>query len=97
VDHNPFLKRSREPRPATPAKGGIEAPGQSVNLAWQTRAAAPTDYEKRLGDALERVFGEGALSLAEVVAGLNAIPFPAPTGKAWDEASFAAEIKRLGA
>jgi hypothetical protein len=97
VDHNPFLKRSREPRPDAPSKGEIEAPGQSVNLVWQTRVAAPTDYENRLGDALERVFGEGAQSLADVVARLNAIPFPAPNGKPWDEASFAAEIKRLGA
>jgi hypothetical protein len=97
VDHNPFLKRSREPRPDTPARGEIETPGSAANLEWQARAAPPTADENRLADLLEKVFADGAETLADVVRGLNARGAHAPDGSSWTEASFAKELKRLGA
>ena len=42
------------------------------------------------------VFGKGAESLAEVVAGLNAVGFRSSEGTTWTEASFQEEMKRLG-
>jgi hypothetical protein len=97
MDHNPFLAARRHSMPDAPANGEIERPGESVNLAWQTRAAPPTDYENRLGDALERVFADGAGTLEEVVAGLNSANCPTPSGAPWDAATFESEIRRLGA
>jgi hypothetical protein len=97
VDHNPFLKRSRAPRPDAPARGEIETPGSAANLVWQSRTAAPTTDENRLADKLEQVFADGAETLADVVRGLNARGEHAPDGASWTEASFAKELKRLGA
>ena len=97
MDHNPFLKAFRGPRPDAPAKGEIERVDSTANLVWQTRPAPPTEYECRLGDALEQVFGDGAETLADVVAKLNALGVRTPAGAPWDEATFEAEIRRLGA
>jgi hypothetical protein len=80
-----------------PARGRIEKPEEAQHIVWQTRARAPTEYENRLGDALEQVFAGGAGALAEVVEGLNKLEFPDPDGRAWTEASFQEEMKRLGA
>ena len=41
MDHNPFLKKGQPG-----ARGGVE---QRVNIAWQHRAAAPDEFENRLG------------------------------------------------
>lgn len=79
-----------------PVRGRIERPEEAQNVVWQTRAREPTDYENRLGDALEQVFAGGAGALAEVVEGLNQLELPDPGGRAWTEASFEAEMKRLG-
>lgn len=88
MDHNPFLSKRR---PA--GRGEIEEPR---NVEWQTRAAAPSEFENRLGDALERAFADGAATLAEVVAHLNAQGSRDAEGQAWSEASFQAQMKRLG-
>ncbi len=96
-DHNPFLKPWQRPAPnAVAGKGSIEIPSDVRNMIWQTRPAAPTAYENRLGDALVEVFAGGAAELADVVAGLNRIGMHAPDGQAWTEASFSAEMARLG-
>lgn len=89
MDHNPFLK------PALgESRGGVENP---FNLEWQTRAAPPTEFENRLGDALETIFAGGAQELAEVVAGLNGMQLFDAEGRPWTEASFQEILKRLGA
>ena len=67
------------------------------NIVWQTRSAAPTDYENALGDALEQAFGGGAETLDEVVQALNTQGFRAADGRPWSAASFEAEMARLGA
>ncbi|WP_395703459.1 recombinase-like helix-turn-helix domain-containing protein [Aquabacterium sp.] len=98
LDHNPGLQPWKAPAPNNVAgKGQIEEPGQAKNIVWQTRAAAPTAYENALGDALEAVFGAGALTLDEVVAGLNANGFRRPDGSPWTAPAFEAEMARLGA
>jgi hypothetical protein len=97
-DHNPQLKPWQTPAPNNVAgKGKIEVPGEMSNIVWQNRAAAPTDYENALGDALEAVFHGGAETAEQVVAGLNAAGFRMPDGQAWTVALFEAEMARLGA
>jgi len=97
MDHNPFLKPWKRPAPNQQAgKGRVEIPDQVDNIVWQTRAAAPTEYEVQLGDALEAIFGDGHEELTDVVAQLNERGIQSPHGGAWTEDSFQAEMKRLG-
>lgn len=62
----------------------------------QARERAPTAFESLLGDALERAFGAGQHSLADVVAALNQTGPDAPDGRLWTEASFTALMAQLG-
>ena len=62
----------------------------------QSGAGEPDEAENRLGDALEELFRRGVQDLAEIAAGLNALGIAAPDGKPWTEASFGAEMRRLG-
>ena len=68
----------------------IEKPDEIENVVWQTRAAEPTEYENRLGDALEQVFATGAEDLAAVIRALNDLRCLAPDGKPWTEETFKA-------
>ncbi|HEX9464582.1 MAG TPA: recombinase-like helix-turn-helix domain-containing protein [Alphaproteobacteria bacterium] len=82
------------------AKGdeaSIEHPDKAQNICWQTRAAAPTAYEDALGDALQAIFAEEIYELAGIVRRLNERGVKGPDGAAWTEASFTAEMARLGA
>ena len=98
MDFNPYLKPWQAAQPNNVAgKGQIEVPGQVPNIVWQNRAAVPNDYENALGDALERVFADGAETAEQVVAGLNAEVFRTTAGGAWTVAAFEAEMARLGA
>ncbi|HEX6267600.1 MAG TPA: recombinase-like helix-turn-helix domain-containing protein [Burkholderiales bacterium] len=89
MDWNPFLAKTD----AAAARGTVE---KLQNIEWQTRAAPPTGFENRLGDALERVFAEGAESLQEVVQQLNAGGSRDAAGLPWTEASFQETMRRLG-
>lgn len=98
LDHNPYLKPWQRPAPNNVAgKGKFEVPGQAQNIVWQHRAAAPTAYETSLGDALERVFEAGAVTLEEVVEGLNSQNFRTADGQPWTAEHYEAEMARLGA
>jgi hypothetical protein len=88
MDHNPFLKKTGT------ARGGVE---KLQNVEWQTRAAPPTEFENRLGDALEEIFARGIEQLSDVVAELNQLAIRDRHAKSWTEESFQAEMKRLGA
>ncbi len=97
TDHNPFLATLRQPAADRDiGKGSIEPPADARNMPWQTRPAAPTEYENQLGDALERVFAGGASDLATVVAGLNDAGIRSADGRVWTTALFEAEMGRLG-
>lgn len=63
----------------------------------QARTAEPTEYENKLGDALEAAFAEGIVELEPLVARLNEMGVRAPSGDAWTPSLFETEIKRLGA
>lgn len=56
-----------------------------------------TSYEDRLGDALEKLLGEGADGLEALATGLNGMGVVPHGGAAWTAASLEAEFKRLGA
>ncbi len=97
MTHNVHLKPWNKPKPNEVAgKGNIEVPGQVENIVWQTRAAPPTEYETRLGDALEVAFDEGIEDLDGLVAKLNEIGVQTQDGQAWTVDAFTAEMARLG-
>jgi hypothetical protein len=96
--YNPELRSWEWVQPNNVAgKGRIEKPGEAKNIIWQNRASAPTAYENALADALEKALGGGAETLAQIVDAINAASLRAPDGSAWTDASFAAELRRLGA
>ena len=64
---------------------------------YQTRLGTPSEYEKALGDALERILAAGTHDLPGIVAALNQPDAPKPaSGGAWTEDAFRAEMARLG-
>ena len=77
-------------------KGTVERPDAVVNFVWQTRAAPPSAYEKRLGDALVECFAGGIEDLDALIARLNELGVVAPDGTRWTAASFEREMARLG-
>jgi hypothetical protein len=97
LDYNPHLAllgHARGDRDV--GKGSIERPEDARNIPWQTRASLPTDYENRLGDALERIFESGATDLQAVVAGLNTAGLRSADGREWTATLFEEEMRRLG-
>jgi hypothetical protein len=93
TDANPWLARD-----TGGTKGGavsLERPGEVRNVAWQTRAAPPTEAENRLADALQAIFAAGVDDLPGIVAHLNAAGPRAPDDSAWTEASLTAALARL--
>lgn len=97
LDYNPHLAalgHAREDRDV--GKGSLERPEDARNIPWQTRASLPTEYENRLGDALERIFESGATDLQAVVAGLNAAGLRSADGREWTATLFEEEMRRLG-
>ena len=98
LDHNPHLRPWQTPSPNNVAgKGKIEVPGHMSNIVWQNRAAAPTQFENALGDALEAAFDGGAESAEQVVAAFNEAAFRRPDGHAWTVANLEADLALLGA
>lgn len=74
----------------------VETPGSVRNIVLQTRGGALTAFEDRLADGLMTVFGQGAEDLADVVAGLNALPCPDPDGRPWTDERLTACLSQLG-
>ena len=54
----------------------------------QSRRHPPTEYENRLGDALEEAFEHKAWELPQLVERLNALGVNDPHGAPWTEESF---------
>ncbi len=69
---------------------------ETIDYAHQTRDLPHGDYENRLGDALEALFGAGVTELPDIVSGLNRSGVKAPGDEAWTEEIFRAEMARLG-
>ena len=62
----------------------------------QARQRPPTQFEDLLGDAIERAFAEGIHDLPGLVAYLNRTGPSADNGQPWTEASYTAQVTRLG-
>lgn len=62
----------------------------------QARQRPPTVFEDLLGDAIERAFGDGAQTLAELVTYVNRSGPSSENGERWTEQNFAALMARLG-
>ena len=69
--------------------------GKVENIVWQTRPAPPTEYECRLGDALEQVFAIGAVELSEIVAKLNELGLRTPHGLQCTEETLQPALARM--
>lgn len=61
----------------------------------QAQDRAPTNYENRLGDALEAAFAAGASELHDVVERLNAGGIRTPEGTQWTVDNFEPILKAL--
>lgn len=82
-DFNPYLT------PGNAQRGEVE---KRINIPWQTRPSVPSEFENRLGDALEQAFTAGAATLAEMIKTLNAQQVFDAQGEPWTEASFEAAM-----
>ena len=98
MDYNPHLKNWQRPDPNKSAgKGNIEKPGEGENFVHQTRGTPPTDYENKLGQALEEIYSENIKELVDVVRRLNEMGIQTLKGETWTEEEFRLEMRRLGA
>ena len=61
----------------------------------QAQRRPPTDYENRLGDALEAAFSEGVTELPALVARLNAAGMRTPHGDLWTEHNLEPTLRSL--
>lgn len=96
TEYNLALKPWKGVQPSKGGAGNIETVDNIENIVWQSRAAPPSDYENALGDALENLFRDKIHDLPGIVAGLNEAGIHGPDGRYWTEASFQAEMARLG-
>jgi len=91
-DHNPQLNAWRHARSVPDAgTGTIHLPGTERNLRWQNRTRVPTERERRLADAVVRIYGEGGRTPAQFAERLNAL---LPDTR-WNAAAVEAEFARL--
>lgn len=74
----------------------MKSPYTGYNETFQTRIAPPTDYENKLGDALEDAFKRKIHDLDGIVKIIEEHAVPAPHGAAWSAAFLTAELARLG-
>lgn len=61
----------------------------------QAQRRPPTDYENRLGNALEAAFGAGAADPASVAAHFNARGFRTAGGEPWTAEALRAALAEL--
>ncbi|GAA0507691.1 hypothetical protein N5K27_27215 [Pigmentiphaga sp. GD03639] len=87
--------KGNEPSPHA-GQGVVEAPGQGVNLRWQSRESVPTDFENALADAIESAYLAGARTPQQFAEHLNAAGVAMPSGRDWSAASLEQEMSRLG-
>ena len=97
ADFNPYLAPYIERQRSHHAGAGQIFKNQDRDLiVWQTRPAAPSDYELTLAAALEQIFAQRIYELPELVAALNAEGVQTPDGAAWTEQLFQDTLHRLG-
>lgn len=87
--------KMNEPSPHA-GMGMVEGPGEGVNLRWQSRESAPTDYENALADAIESAYLSGARTSRQFADHLNTAGVASLSGQRWSAASLEQEMSRLG-
>ena len=96
-EFNPYLQAFRAARRSESAgKGQIYNPPERELIVWQTRPAAPTEFELTLAAALEQLFAQRIYELPDIVAALNRDGPRTREGAAWTEANFVATFRELG-
>jgi hypothetical protein len=96
-DFNPFLQPFIERRRSQAAgRGQIFGAPERELIVWQTRPAAPTEYELTLASALEQIFAQRIYELPGIVAALNRDGVRTRDGDAWTEDNFVATLRELG-
>ncbi len=96
-DFNPFLQTFiQRKRSEVAGRGQIYGADERSLVIWQTRPAAPSDFELTLAAALEQVFAQKIYELPKIVAALNADGVLTRDGRPWTEDSFVATFRELG-
>jgi hypothetical protein len=96
-DFNPYLQTFRAARRSESAgKGQIYNAPERELIVWQTRPAAPTEFELTLAAALEQLFAQRIYELPDIVAALNRDGVRTRQGETWTEQSFVAAFRELG-
>ncbi|HSD41373.1 MAG TPA: recombinase-like helix-turn-helix domain-containing protein [Burkholderiales bacterium] len=96
-DCNPYLEAYRNARPNQVAGGGqVFGTADRDLIVWQTRPAAPSEYERTLADTLEQIFAQRTYDLPEIVAALNREGVRTPAGETWTERNFQDTLRELG-
>ena len=96
-EYNPYIEAYRNARPNQVAGGGqVFGSADRDLIVWQTRPAAPSEYERTLADALEQIFAQRTYDLPEIVAALNREGVRTPAGEAWTERNFQDTLRELG-
>jgi hypothetical protein len=97
MEFNPYLAGVSAGADGDANKGGpdaVEHSARTLNIPWQTRPAALTDFEATLADTLMAMFREGVEELPAIVAKLNASGPRHPEGS-WTEANYQSLMQRL--
>ncbi|OVZ60586.1 hypothetical protein CDO44_07600 [Pigmentiphaga sp. NML080357] len=87
--------KANEPSPHA-GLGMVEAPGEGLNLRWQSRESEPTDYENALADAIEGAYLAGARTAQQFADHLNAAGVASLSGRGWSAEALEEEMARLG-
>ncbi len=97
MDHNPYLTLGGGPNPARPpARGDLSAPRRCRISSGRRAPPRPPPMRKRWPTISSPVSLPGWEELGASVAALNARGSRSPSGAEWTEASFTAEMQRLG-
>lgn len=96
TEWNENLTPRREKKPSNKGgQGSIESLDKIENIIWQSRSAAPSEYENALGDALEDVMADGTHDIEGIVAGLSTRRVKAQDGSEFTVESFKEQLRRL--
>jgi hypothetical protein len=96
-DFNPYLQAFRAARRSDAAgKGQIYNAPERELIIWQTRPAAPSEFELSLAGALEQIFAQRIYELPDIVAALNREGVRTRQGDTWTEQNFVATFRELG-
>ena len=96
-DFNPYLASycDRRPDPSAGVEQLFES-GDRELIAWQTRAAVPSEFEIALAAALQQIFTQQIYDLTGIVTALNRTEVRTSDGEIWTESKFQHTMRELG-